>query len=250
MSEWAPDVVGLSVMTFQRRTAHRLIRLVRSLRPGVRVVVGGYDPSLAPDAYTDPAHGADFIVRGEGEVTFRELLRAIEAGAGYGHILRVVVPRRRRVRPHTGSAAGQPRRGRHSPAAASGARPRRLHRARPGRRRDRDLTWLHVRLQLLLDHRDARPKLLRVPHRARDRRHPRRAGARGSLDLLRRRQHRARRPAVRGALPGDHRGGAGRRRLHGAGHDVDARESRRDAGAADAPRGVSLRLSRDRERAR
>src|SRR5215208_3322464 len=46
MNEWAPDVVGLSVMTFQRRTAHRLIRLVRSLRPGVRVVVGGYDPSL------------------------------------------------------------------------------------------------------------------------------------------------------------------------------------------------------------
>src|SRR5215208_742531 len=85
--ECAPDVVGLSVMTFQRRTAHRLIRLVRSLRPGVRVVVGGYDPSLAPDEYMDPAHGADFIVRGEGEVTFRELLRAIEAGAGYGHIL-------------------------------------------------------------------------------------------------------------------------------------------------------------------
>jgi radical SAM superfamily enzyme YgiQ (UPF0313 family) len=86
VSEWAPDVVGLSVMTFQRRTAHRLIRLVRSLRPGVRVVVGGYDASLAPEEYTDPAHGADFIVRGEGEITFRELLRAIEAGVGYGHI--------------------------------------------------------------------------------------------------------------------------------------------------------------------
>src|SRR5512132_4396060 len=58
--EWKPDVVGLSVMTFQRRTAHRLIRFVRSLRPGVRVVVGGYDPSLAPVEYTDPVHGADF----------------------------------------------------------------------------------------------------------------------------------------------------------------------------------------------
>ncbi len=70
--EWMPDVVGLSVMTFQRRTAHRLIELVRALRPGVRVVVGGYDPSLASEAYTQPDGGAaDFIVRGEGELTFR-----------------------------------------------------------------------------------------------------------------------------------------------------------------------------------
>ena len=87
MADHAPDVVGLSVMTFQRRTAERVIRLVRSLKPNVRVVVGGYDPSLAPDAYTDTADGADFIVRGEGEVTFRELLRAIERGAGYDDIV-------------------------------------------------------------------------------------------------------------------------------------------------------------------
>jgi radical SAM superfamily enzyme YgiQ (UPF0313 family) len=82
--EREPDLVGLSVMTFQRHTAHRLIELVRALRPGVRVVVGGYDPSLAPEAYTDPGLGAaDFIVRGEGEVTFRDLLRALESGDGF-----------------------------------------------------------------------------------------------------------------------------------------------------------------------
>jgi radical SAM superfamily enzyme YgiQ (UPF0313 family) len=77
-----PDVVGLSVMTFQRRTALRLIRLVRALAPSVRIVAGGYDPSLAPEAYTDPAAGVDFVVRGEGELTFRALLRALEQGAG------------------------------------------------------------------------------------------------------------------------------------------------------------------------
>ena len=31
VDQWEPDVVGLSVMTFQRRTAQRVIRLVRSL---------------------------------------------------------------------------------------------------------------------------------------------------------------------------------------------------------------------------
>jgi radical SAM superfamily enzyme YgiQ (UPF0313 family) len=73
-----PDIVGLSVMTFQRTTARRLIALVRAKRPDTFVVVGGYDPSLAPDAWTHPALGVDAIVRGEGELTFRELVAALE----------------------------------------------------------------------------------------------------------------------------------------------------------------------------
>jgi anaerobic magnesium-protoporphyrin IX monomethyl ester cyclase len=85
--EHAPHVVGLSVMTFQRKTSLRIIELVRSLRPGVRIVVGGYDPSLAADAYMQDGSGVDYIVRGEGEITFRELLRAIENGEGFGKIL-------------------------------------------------------------------------------------------------------------------------------------------------------------------
>jgi hypothetical protein len=67
VAEHEPDVVGLSVMTFQRKTAKRIIDLVHTRRPRARVVVGGYDPSLAPEAYTeDPYGGVDFIVRGEG----------------------------------------------------------------------------------------------------------------------------------------------------------------------------------------
>jgi radical SAM superfamily enzyme YgiQ (UPF0313 family) len=78
--ELQPEVVGLSVMTFQRRTAFKVIDLVRSLRPNARIVVGGYDPSLASEAYAADGSGVDFIVRGEGEATFRELLRALESG--------------------------------------------------------------------------------------------------------------------------------------------------------------------------
>jgi anaerobic magnesium-protoporphyrin IX monomethyl ester cyclase len=81
-----PDVVGLSIMTFQRRTAAKIIQLVRKLKPGVTVVVGGYDPSLASDVYEDPAWGVDVIVRGEGDITFRELLRALEAGTDLSRI--------------------------------------------------------------------------------------------------------------------------------------------------------------------
>jgi len=84
VAEHHPEVVGLSIMTFQRRSAARIIELVRSVRPGVKIVVGGYDPSLAPEAYEEM--GVDFLVRSEGEVTFRELLRALEQDSGLERI--------------------------------------------------------------------------------------------------------------------------------------------------------------------
>src|SRR5262249_28014855 len=76
--EVEPDLVGLSVMTFQRHTALRIVELIRRLRPTARVVIGGYDASLAPDAYTNPDTGIDFIVRGEGGGTVRELVERHE----------------------------------------------------------------------------------------------------------------------------------------------------------------------------
>jgi len=68
LDEIQPDLVGLSVMTFQRNTAKKIIDLLRSLKPDLRLVVGGYDPSMAPEAYSSSA--INFIVRGEGEITF------------------------------------------------------------------------------------------------------------------------------------------------------------------------------------
>ena len=71
-----------------KRSTKKIIDLVRQLKPNVRIAVGGYDPSLAPEAYTDNSSGVvDFIVRGEGEITFREVLRAIEEERGFDHIV-------------------------------------------------------------------------------------------------------------------------------------------------------------------
>jgi anaerobic magnesium-protoporphyrin IX monomethyl ester cyclase len=84
VQELDPELVGLSVMTFQRRSASRLVALLRALKPDLKIVAGGYDPSLAPEAYRDLA--IDFLVRGEGDLTFRELLRALERGGGFENI--------------------------------------------------------------------------------------------------------------------------------------------------------------------
>ena len=87
VNQLQPDLVGLSIMTFQRKTAKAIIDLIRALKPNVQVVVGGYDPTLATESYTESGPGqVNFIVRGEGEITFRDLLRAIESSSPYDHI--------------------------------------------------------------------------------------------------------------------------------------------------------------------
>ena len=80
IAEHDPDIIGMSVMTFQRETARRVVALARALRPRATIVAGGYDPSLATDVYENPAFGCDVIVRGEGDVTMREVVQAVEAG--------------------------------------------------------------------------------------------------------------------------------------------------------------------------
>ena len=162
VSDLRPDVVGLSVMTFQRRTALNIAKLVRQLRPEARVVVGGYDPSLAPEAYTC-SPDIDFIVRGEGEETLSDLLRALEGGRDCDDIAGLTYR-------NAGGFVRNPDR----PIARLANNPlrlpnraarvlERLHPARPRRRCRRDVARVHVRLQLLLDHRNARPQFPHLP---------------------------------------------------------------------------------------
>jgi radical SAM superfamily enzyme YgiQ (UPF0313 family) len=84
MRQFDPDIVGLSIMTFQRGTAKKIVALVRALKRSATIVVGGYDPSLASEVYQ--CWDIDAIVRGEGDVTFRELVRARERGESFESI--------------------------------------------------------------------------------------------------------------------------------------------------------------------
>jgi anaerobic magnesium-protoporphyrin IX monomethyl ester cyclase len=75
----APDVVGLSAMTYEAGCMHALAREIRRRLPAARIVCGGPHPSVAAaDVLADAA--VDYVVRGEGELTFLELLDGLEAG--------------------------------------------------------------------------------------------------------------------------------------------------------------------------
>lgn len=76
------DLVGLTAMSFQYQEALELARIVKEA--GAETVFGGYHPTLAYQeiAESPDAEIIDYIVRGEGEATFRELVKAkLEGGS-------------------------------------------------------------------------------------------------------------------------------------------------------------------------
>ena len=74
-----PDVVGLSAMTYEAGCMHALAKLVKNALPNARVVCGGPHPSVAAEDVLKEA-AVDFVVRGEGEYTFAELLDGLAQG--------------------------------------------------------------------------------------------------------------------------------------------------------------------------
>lgn len=79
LEKLAPDVVGLSAMTYEAGCMHEVAREIKRRRPGTIVVAGGPHPSVAAaDVLVDPAF--DFVVRGEGEHTFADVLTGLAEG--------------------------------------------------------------------------------------------------------------------------------------------------------------------------
>lgn len=76
-----PDVLGLSLYTWNSERSLAVARRVKALLPGLLVVAGG--PEVQPDNPWVLEHPAlDVAVVGEGEQTFVELLEALLRGQG------------------------------------------------------------------------------------------------------------------------------------------------------------------------
>jgi anaerobic magnesium-protoporphyrin IX monomethyl ester cyclase len=78
----APLAVGISVMGGpQVAPAIDLSRAIRAMSPSTPIVWGGYFPTLYPDAALSAGY-VDYLIRGQGEATMRELLASLQRGAG------------------------------------------------------------------------------------------------------------------------------------------------------------------------
>ncbi|MEI8356990.1 MAG: radical SAM protein [Deltaproteobacteria bacterium] len=79
LAEFPADVIGLSALTAEFRSMHRLARAARSVRPGALILAGGPHPSADPDE-TIANEAIDGAVIGEGEDTLAEILRCVSEG--------------------------------------------------------------------------------------------------------------------------------------------------------------------------
>jgi radical SAM superfamily enzyme YgiQ (UPF0313 family) len=75
VKEYSPGIVGFTVMTYNFNAAEHLARQIKKLNPNIKIVFGGAHPTAMPEIVSN--WDIDYVVIGEGEKTFRELVRTI-----------------------------------------------------------------------------------------------------------------------------------------------------------------------------
>jgi radical SAM superfamily enzyme YgiQ (UPF0313 family) len=80
VGDFKPDVLGITAMTYESDCMHALAEQARETMPEMPVVVGGAHAANMPDETLLKGKGIDYVVIGEGEQTFTELLEALENG--------------------------------------------------------------------------------------------------------------------------------------------------------------------------
>jgi radical SAM superfamily enzyme YgiQ (UPF0313 family) len=76
IKNWKPDFIGISIIITELEETKKIMRIIREILPDVPVIFGGPWPSANPDD-SIIKFGADFVVIGEGELVFPQLIKAI-----------------------------------------------------------------------------------------------------------------------------------------------------------------------------
>jgi anaerobic magnesium-protoporphyrin IX monomethyl ester cyclase len=75
---YSPDIVGISLMTWQALKSAKLASMIRERLPNVHVVFGGIHPTLNAERMMNKYSEIDSIIIGEGELAMISLVRALE----------------------------------------------------------------------------------------------------------------------------------------------------------------------------
>ena len=111
-----------SILGYQVYDGYRAAKMVRAKHPDLPIIWGGWFPSVIPDLYFE--HGiADAVGLGQGEITFREVVKAVDAGEDLATVPGLAVERDGKViftehRPVVGFESFEP-----VPLAAARLRP-------------------------------------------------------------------------------------------------------------------------------
>jgi anaerobic magnesium-protoporphyrin IX monomethyl ester cyclase len=79
ITEWEPDFIGISIIVTELEETKKIMGVIRYILSNVPVTFGGPWPSAKPEESLK-TFGADFVVMGEGELVFPELIDALNKG--------------------------------------------------------------------------------------------------------------------------------------------------------------------------
>jgi tRNA A37 methylthiotransferase MiaB len=77
LAKYQPDIVGITVMTPKAASAFTVASLAKKYNKNCTVILGGPHATLRPDEILKNTKDVDFVVNGEGELTFLELTDAL-----------------------------------------------------------------------------------------------------------------------------------------------------------------------------
>ncbi|WP_273831692.1 B12-binding domain-containing radical SAM protein [Guptibacillus sedimenti] len=80
------DVIGFSCYIWNIEETIPVIEMLKKVNPSLTIVLGGPEVSYDVYEWLDRIPQADYIVMGEGEVTFKELLHSIEMGSSVENV--------------------------------------------------------------------------------------------------------------------------------------------------------------------
>jgi radical SAM superfamily enzyme YgiQ (UPF0313 family) len=88
LEDFKPDLAGFTAMSFQYRTALELIKLTRKFSPNIITVIGGYHVTADKENILagDDMKFIDFLIDGEGEVPFNNLIKALSNGQDFDQV--------------------------------------------------------------------------------------------------------------------------------------------------------------------
>ena len=88
VKDYQPDIVGFSSMTFQYKYTLELAKAVKNYSSKIITLLGGYHSTVNYDTITesDDMNYFDFLIRGEGEYTTRDLVKAIKYKEDYKNV--------------------------------------------------------------------------------------------------------------------------------------------------------------------
>ena len=87
IKRYDPDLVGVTSTTSMMPDAYAISKMAKRINENVKIVIGGPHVTFTPEMSIRECPCIDFVVRGEGEITFKELVDALEKGKDTSNIL-------------------------------------------------------------------------------------------------------------------------------------------------------------------